>query len=173
MLFRSGVDSIEHGCLLGLEPDLLKMMADGNIYLVPTFTVFTFHATQGNSHAQAEAQGFRQQHIDTVQQALSAGVRVVAGTDAGGWEHGNNAKELELLVEAGMTSMQALVAATGWAAGCLGLEDSIGTVQTGKFADLVVVDGDPLADIAMLQDKDRILLVMKEGKVYLDRVSAA
>ena len=168
---EAGVDSIEHGCLLGAEPDLLKMMADGNIYLVPTFTVFTFHATQGNPHAQAEAQGFRQQHIDTVQQALSAGVRVVAGTDAGAWEHGNNAKELELLVEAGMAPMQALVAATGWAAGCLGLEDSIGTVETGKLADLVVVDGDPLADIAILQDKDRIRLVMKEGKVYLDRVS--
>ena len=75
--------SIEHGCLLGLEPDLLKVMADGDIYLVPTFTVFTFHATQGNPHAQAEAQGFRQQHIDTVQQALSAGVKVVAGTEIG------------------------------------------------------------------------------------------
>ncbi|MCH7736041.1 MAG: amidohydrolase family protein [Chloroflexi bacterium] len=168
---EAGVDSIEHGCLLGSEPDLLKMMAGRGIYLVPTFTVFTFHATQGNPHAQAEAQGFRQQHIDTVQKALSAGVKVVAGTDAGGWEHGNNAKELELLVAAGMTPMQALVAATGWAAGCLDLEDSIGTIAPGKFADLVVVDGDPLADISILQDKDRIRLVMKAGQVYLDRIS--
>ena len=95
----------------------------------------------------------------------------MAGTDAGGWEHGNNAKELELLVAAGMTPMQALVAATGWAAGCLDLEDSIGTVAPGKFADLLVVDGDPLADIAILQDKDRVRLVLKEGQVYLDRVS--
>jgi len=148
----------------------LKMMADRDIYLVPTFTVFTFHATQGNPQAQAEAGDFRQQHIETVQKALSAGVKVVAGTDAGGWEHGNNAKELELLVGAGMTPMQALVAATGWAAGCLGMDDRIGTIETGKLADLIVVDGDPLADIALLQDKERIRLVMKEGRVYLDRL---
>ena len=169
---EAGVDSIEHGCFLGLEPDLLKIMADCGIYLVPTLTVFTFHADQGNPHARAEATEFRQQHVETVQQALSAGVRVVAGTDAGGWEHGNNAKELELLVAAGMTPMQALVAATGWAAGCLGMEGQIGTIETGKSADLIVVNGNPLDDVVLLQDKARIKLVMKEGQVFLDRVSS-
>jgi imidazolonepropionase-like amidohydrolase len=170
---EAGVDSIEHGSLLGLEPDLLKMMADNGCYLVPTLTVFTFHATQGNPYGQAEATDFKQQHIETIQKALAAGVKVVAGTDAGGWEHCNNAVELELLVAAGMTPMQALVAATGWAAGCLDLEDQIGTVETGKFADLIVVDGDPLADIAVLQDHSRISLVMKEGQVYLNRLPGA
>jgi len=96
---------------------------------------------------------------------------VVAGTDAGGWVHGNNAQELQCLVEAGMTPMQALVAATGWAAECLGLEREIGTLQRGKLADLVVVDGDPLRNAAVLQDKGRIKLVMKEGKVYANRLS--
>ena len=96
---------------------------------------------------------------------------MVAGTDAGGWVHGNNAQELECLVDAGMTPMQALVAATGWAAECCGLEKEVGTVQAGKIADLVVVDGDPLRDITVLQDNSRIKLVMKEGKVYRDHLS--
>jgi imidazolonepropionase-like amidohydrolase len=156
---------------MGLDPDLFKMMADNGSYLVPTFTVFTFHAAQGNPHAQAEAHAFRQQHIETVQTALSEGVRVVAGTDAGGWEHGNNAKELELLVAAGMSPMQSIVAATSWAAGCLGFEKNIGTIEPGKLADVIVVDGNPLTDITILQDKERISIVMKDGQVYRDQLS--
>jgi imidazolonepropionase-like amidohydrolase len=87
---------------------------------------------------------------------MAAGVRVAAATDAGGWVHGNNAQELQCLVEAGMTPMEALIAATGWAAECCDLAREIGTVQRGKIADLVVVDGDPLKDIAVLQDISRI-----------------
>ena len=168
---EAGADSIEHGCLMGLAPALFKMMADNGSYLVPTFTVFTFHAAQGNPHAQAEANAFQQQHIATVQTALSEGVRVVAGTDAGGWEHGNNAKELELLVAAGMSPMQSIVAATSWAAGCLGFEKNIGTIEPGKLADVIVVDGNPLTDITILQDKERISIVMKDGQVYRDQLS--
>jgi imidazolonepropionase-like amidohydrolase len=95
----------------------------------------------------------------------------VAGTDAGGWVHGNNAAELEMLVQAGMTPMQSLVAGTGWAAGCLGLGQELGTVEGGKIADLVVVDGNPLADITILQDKERVQLVMKDGKVHHDGIT--
>ncbi len=166
MCIEAGVGSVEHGCYLAEDPDLLKMMADKEIFLVPTFTVFLFHGSKGSPYAQAETRDFRQHHIESVQKALAAGVKVVAGTDAGGWVHGNNAQELECLVEAGMTPMQALVAATGWAAECCGLENELGTVQCGKVADLVVVDGLPLEDITVLQDKSRIKLVMKEGKVY-------
>ena len=171
MSIEAGVDTIEHGSYLDEDPELLKMMADKGICFVPTFTVFTFHATVGTPHAQLEANDFKRHHVESLQKALTAGVKVVAGTDAGGWVHGNNAQELECLVDAGMTPMQALVAGTGWAAEACGLEKDVGTVQAGKFADLVAVDGDPLRDIKVLQDKSRIKLVMKEGKLYKDHLS--
>ena len=95
--------------------------------------------------------------------ALAAGVKVVAGTDAGGHGHPNNALELEHLVAAGMSPMQALQAATSLAAECLALEAEIGTIEKGKWADLVVVDGDPLRDVRILQDSARIKQVWKAG----------
>jgi imidazolonepropionase-like amidohydrolase len=73
------------------------------------------------------------------------------------------------MVEAGMSPMQALQAATGWAAECLGIDSDVGTIQPGKLADLVVVDGDPLQDIGVLQDHQRIKLVFKEGQLCVDR----
>ncbi len=167
---EAGVDTIEHGCYLDLETDLLRMMADKDMTLVPTLTVFAHHATEGNPVAQLEAREFRQHHIETVQQAMRLGVRVTAGTDAGGWFHGNNSIELEMLMDAGMTSMQAIVSGTGDAADCCGLGDDLGTLQHGKLADLVVVDGDPLRDITVLQERERIRLVMKGGTVYRDLI---
>ena len=168
---EAGVDSIEHGSYLDLDPDLLRMMADNDITFVPTLTVFTFHATQGNPIAQEEARAFRHHHIESIQQAIRFGVRVTAGTDAGGWVHGNNSQELELLVDAGMTPMQALLAGTKDAAACCGLEGELGTIEAGMAADLVVVDGDPLADITVLQETQRIQLVMKDGVVYRDLIT--
>src|ERR1700674_1289731 len=111
--------------------------------------------------------------IESIRRALAAGVKVVAGTDAGGHGHPANAGELECLVKSGMTAMQALQAATGWAAECLGQPDEIGTVQPGKLADLVVVAGDPLADISVLCDPMRIALVIKNGEIAADRLTAS
>jgi imidazolonepropionase-like amidohydrolase len=102
---------------------------------------------------------------------MALGVKVVAGTDAGGHGHPANAGELDCLVRAGMTPMQALQAATGWAAECLGQEADLGTVETGKLADLVAVAGDPLADITVLRDAKRIALVIKDGAVAANRLS--
>ena len=166
------VDSIEHGCYLDLDTDLLRMMADNNITLVPTLTVFAHHSAEGNPVAQVEAREFRQHHIETVQQAMRLGVRVVAGTDAGGWFHGNNSVELDMLVDSGMTPMEAIIAGTGEAAACCGLEGDLGTLEPGKLADVLVVDGNPLSDVTVLQERDRIMLVMKEGSVYRDLLSS-
>ena len=96
-------------------------------------------------------------------------MRVVAGTDAGGYEHGINAREIVLLEQAGLTPMQAIQAATGWAAECLGLGSEIGTVEPGKLADMIAVSGNPLEDIAVLEDHQRIALVIKGGTVHVDR----
>ena len=168
---EAGVDSIEHGCYLDLDHDLLRMMADKDITLVPTLTVFAHHSAEGNPVAQVEAREFREHHIETVQQAIRYGVRVVAGTDAGGWFHGNNSVELDMLVDAGMTPMQAIIAGTREAAACCGLEGDLGTLEAGKLADLIVVDGNPLSDITALQERESIRLVMKEGTVYRNLIA--
>jgi hypothetical protein len=108
-------------------------------------------------------------HLASVRRALAAGVRIAAGTDAGGHAHPPNALEIRYLVEAGLTPMQALQAATGWAAECIGRAGEIGTVSAGALADLVLVDGDPLHDVTLLQDLDRIRLVLKGGQIAVDR----
>jgi len=114
-----------------------------------------------------------QVHQESTHLALSAGVKVVSGTDAGGFVHGDNAREIELMVERGLTNMQAIQSATGWAAECIGEEKNLGTVQSGKYADFLVVDGDPLRDISVLRAKDRIKMVMKGGVAYVDKLPVA
>ena len=170
MCIEAGTNSVEHGCYLGEDPDLLKMMADNGIFFVPTFEVYEFHSTVSAPHMKARAQALMDIHKDSMHQALAAGVKVVAGTDAGGFVHGDNAREVELLVEKGMSNMQAIQATTGWAAECVGLEHEIGTISTGKFADLLILDGDPLKDISILRNQDRISLIMKNGEVFVDKL---
>lgn len=111
----------------------------------------------------------RDEHVRTFQLALAVGVRVAMGTDAGAYGHGHNAVEFRHLVEAGMTPLEAIVAGTGTAAACLGLAKDLGTLEPGKFADLLVVDGDPLADIGTLNRQERRLIVMKGGVIHVDR----
>ena len=100
---------------------------------------------------------------------MAAGVKVTTGTDEGGWAHGNNAHEIGLLVNAGMTPTQAITAATTTAAQCLGLQAEIGRIAEGLHADLILVEGDPLKDVTILEQGKAVQLVMKAGEIYLDR----
>ena len=169
MAVDAGVDSIEHGSYLNQDPELLEMMARKGIYFAPTFSVFYYHERRGSPHESARALHFREHHAESLRLALEAGVQVVAGCDAGAFVHGNNAHELTCLVERGMKPMDAIRAATGRAAQCLGLENSIGTVKAGLKADLILVEGDPLEDVSILEYGRAVNWVMKDGEVYVDR----
>ena len=170
MAIEVGVDSIEHGSYLDEDPELLDMMAEKGIVFTPTYGVYTFHAVHGTPHGRARAAALREHHVRSLEIALEHGVTVTAGTDEGGWEHGNNAHELSCLVEAGMTPMQAIVAGTGDAAKCVGLESEIGTIATGKRADLILVDSNPLDDVSILERGKAVRYVVKDGVTYLDEL---
>src|SRR5271156_2426624 len=144
---EAGVNSIEHGCYLDEDPRHLERMAERGIFFVPTLLVYEYHRKSPQPHVRERAEALYEHHVESIKRALRVGVKIVAGTDAGGHGHPANAGELLCLVHAGMTPMQALQAATGWAAECLGQEADLGTVAPGRLADLVVVAGDPLADI--------------------------
>ena len=173
MCIEAGVGSVEHGCYLADDPDLLKMMADNNTFFTPTFEVYEFHSTISAPHIKARAETLFHTHQDSLHKAVEAGAKITAGTDAGGFVHGDNAREIELMVERGLSAMQAIQTATGWAAECIGLEKEIGTVEKGKQADLLAVAGDPLRNIGVLRDRKAIKLVMKGGVACIDTLPAA
>ena len=172
MCVEAGVGSVEHGCYLADDPDLLKMMADNNTFFTPTWEVYEFHSTISAPHVKARAEALFHTHQDSLHKAVEAGAKITAGTDAGGFVHGDNAREIELMVERGLSPMQAIQTATGWAAECIGLGKEIGTVEKGKQADLLAVAGDPLKGVGVLRDKEAIKLVMKGGVAYVDKLPA-
>jgi len=165
----AGVDSVEHGCYLDEEPELMAQMAERGVFLVPTLTVYVYHRESAAAHVRARALALYEHHVATIRRALDLGLPLAAGTDAGGHGHPKNALELGYLVEAGLTPMQALRAATQWAAQCLGLDRELGTIEPGRLADLIVVDGNPLDDVKILLEPQRIELVLKGGAVCVDR----
>ena len=173
MCVEAGVGSVEHGCYLADDPDLLKMMADNNTFFTPTWEVYEFHSTISAPHVKARAEALFHTHRDSLHKAVEAGAKITAGTDAGGFVHGDNAREIELMVERGLSPMQAIQTATGWAAECIGLDKEIGTVEKGKQADLLAVSGNPLKSVSVLRDKEAIKLVMKGGVAYVDKLPVA
>ncbi|HZE27165.1 MAG TPA: amidohydrolase family protein [Terriglobales bacterium] len=159
---EAGVDSIEHGNYVAEED--LKTMAARGIFYVPTIFVGAYVA-EGRAAAGAPVWvKMLAIHEDTFRRALKGGVKIAFGTDAGGFAWTvNPAREFSYMVKWGMTPAQALHSATVSAAELLGMSDSVGTIEAGKFADVVAVPGDPLGDVSVLEKAD---FVMKGGTVY-------
>jgi len=168
---RAGVDSLDHGSYLHQDDDLLREMAARGIYLVPTLSVVVDHLAMGNPTHRGKAEGILEHCHRTIQRALELDVRMAMGTDAGAYGHARNAREVQFLVEAGVSPMKAIVMSTGDAAECIGLGPEVGRLEAGKYADLLVVDGDPLADPGILARQERLAMVVKGGRACVDRLS--
>ena len=166
---QGGINSIEHGTMM--TPEIMEEMKRRGTYLVATISAGKF------TYEKALKPGFFPEIIrpkalevgpliqETFGKAYKAGVKIAFGTDSGVSPHGQNAKEFEYMVEAGMPEYEAIKSATVEASKLLRVFDQYGTLESGKMADIVAVKGDPLADITVLQD---VSFVMKDGKVYKD-----
>ena len=156
---NAGVESIEHGA--ELDDGDISLMVQKGIYLVPTLYHYQLDREHdmkkygGHSVADVSERSFRK--------ALAAGVKVAFGSGVGPFPHGTQTKEFEYMVKFGMTPVQAIRAATSEAAQLMGWQDRVGSVEAGKFADLVAVAGDPMADIVELE---RVKFVMKGGQIF-------
>lgn len=172
---RAGIDSIEHGTFL--DDEALDMMKQRGTYLVPTLM-----APQGIQDQidrgvyippaiLAKAKAAIAAIHQTFQKAMAKGVKIGLGTDAGVYPHGRNVEEFHQMVDLGMKPINALKAGTSADAELLGLADKIGTLESGKLADIVAVPGDPVENI---RQTEHVFFVMKEGVIYKnDRGSAS
>jgi len=169
---RAGVHSIEHGVYL--DDEAIELILEHGTFLVPTMIAPIAVLETGEEggmadHAVRKARQVVEAQADSFRRAHKARVKIAMGTDAGVLPHGTNLRELGLMVDAGMTPMEAIVATTRTAAECLEWQDQIGTVKAGKLADLVITKTDPLRDIRSLENTDNILLVIKDGQIIVDR----
>ncbi|MGH2496711.1 MAG: amidohydrolase family protein [Ktedonobacteraceae bacterium] len=166
---QAGADTIEHGSLLCDSPEAIRLMAERGVFLVPTLAagIMSQHAQDIPAFMAEKDQRLLEAHHRSVRMALEAGVPIAMGTDAGVpfVRHGDNAIELPLMVDAGLTPMQAIIASTSSAARALGLAGEIGAIEVGKRADLLILDGDPLRDIEIVTRKERIRMVVQDGKI--------
>jgi imidazolonepropionase-like amidohydrolase len=167
---RAGVDTVEHGHWL--TDRAIDLMLQRGAFYVPTLIVNTRIFAYDREALGVSEPMWRWLQLayeakwDSLQRAHAAGVKIAAGSDAGFLvDHGANAAELEELVKGGLSPMEAIQAATRTAAELLGLQPEIGVLASGKAADIIVVDGDPLADVTLLRARARIAYVLVKGRV--------
>ena len=162
---EAGVDSVEHGHLM--NDAAIAMLKKNGTYLVPTLYLMDWqreHAAQANlpEHAKRKMEMVSAVGKQNGKKAFEAGVKIGLGTDAAVYPHGLNAHELAVYVSLGMSPLQAIQSATINDADLLGWSDKIGTLEAGKWADLIAIDGDPLQDVTILE---HVKFVMKGGDV--------
>ena len=160
---EAGVDSIEHGSFM--KPDTLTLMKNKGTYLTPTLMATEWITSKIDNYPpalQAKAKAAAAARSDMFRNAVKMGIKISFGTDAAVFPHGQNAKEFKLMVDLGMQPIDALKTATGNAADLFGVAQKTGTLEKGKFADVIAMPGDPTADITATE---RVSFVMKEGKI--------
>ncbi|NIJ35908.1 imidazolonepropionase-like amidohydrolase [Sphingopyxis panaciterrae] len=163
---RAGVDSVEHGTYI--DPESIRLFKAKGSYLVPTLLAGHTVSEQAETAdwmpdaVRAKARTVGPLMVDALRRAHEGGVKIAFGTDSAVSKHGENAREFALMVEAGLTPLDTIRAATVWAATHVGLENEIGTLGTGKAADIVAVRADPLTDVRALET---MAFVMKGGAV--------
>ncbi len=166
---RAGVRSIEHGTLM--DEETMALMKRHGTYYVPTILAGNFVAEKAAIDGyfpdlvRPKAAAIGPKIKETFAKAYKAGVKIAFGTDCGVSPHGGNAEEFVHMVDAGMPPMEAIRSATVTTAELLGIQSQAGSIEAGKLADLIAVNGNPLDDIALLQD---VTFVMKHGSVYKD-----
>ena len=165
----AGVVSIEHG--IYLTDELIELMLQKDAYLVPTLVAPLAVVEFSREHPDLlppmmaeKALSVVEDHVKSFRRAVQAGVKIAMGTDSGVGRHGENGRELQLMVEYGMTTMQAIQASTIHAAELLHLDDQLGTLEVGKLADILIVEGDVLSDINTIADPNNVKLVLKAGR---------
>ena len=166
---RAGADSIEHAT--DMDDGTIQEMARRRTVYVPTVEHNRYYIEHRDEFGYDDAivkrlEDYVQRNLATLRKAIKAGVPIAMGSDAVFTGFGENARELERFVEAGMTPAQALRSATTVGASLLGMSDSLGAIAPGYYADIVAVEGDPLADIRAVSR--RVVWVMKDGRVVVD-----
>jgi len=177
MCVRAKVDTIEH--MVFHDKESVAMIKDSGIPVTPTLSHRTDHAIEVRArigtpqNVLVKMKKIQPYTFETFKVMHQAGIKIAMGTDLGPEpEIGTNAEELELYVNLGMTPMEAIQTATKNAAEALWLGKDLGTIETGKFADILAIDGDPSRDITVLRAKDNVKMVMKEGDPVVDKISA-